>query len=136
MHRPPPPRAQTLSDVFEKLDALDRANLELKGDLGSLAAELASVRALASTAVSTHRDPESSYHDFDAHVKQFRETLLMTAKRDSVRARQIAQEAVRTAERDGKAARWDKLVQTAWRVAIGVAIGVLVSGIIYRFGMR
>jgi hypothetical protein len=135
MHRPPP-RPRTLNDAFGKLDALDRAYLELKEDLGSLAAELASVRAgpaLTSPPLAPYRDPEGSYHDFDEDVKQFRRAL---KRHDSVRARQIAKEAVKSAERENKAAHWDKLVQNAWRILVGVLIGVLVTAIIYRFGIR
>jgi hypothetical protein len=126
-----PPRPPTLSEVIVRLDKLDS---EVQEQLLSLAAEISSLREARQT--PPVRNPESSYHDFDEQVAQFRETLRMTARRDSVRARQIAVEAVKSAERDGKAARWDKLVQTAWRIGVGIAVGVLVTAIVYHFGLK
>lgn len=140
-----PPRPRTLSEVIDRLDQLDRENLALQEQLGALTAEVArteeararlALRPPTPAAFAPFRAEESSYHDFDEHVVKFRESLRMTARRDSARAREIAQEAVKSAERDGKAARWDRLVQTGWKVLVGVAVGVLVTIVLYRLGMK
>jgi hypothetical protein len=142
-----PPRPRTLSEVNERLDKIDSDIGAITAEVSSLVAEVASMNsrsalqrpptpAIAVPPPHPFRDPEDSYHDFDEDVLRFRQTLRATARRNSERARQIAAEAVKTAERDGKAARWDKLVQTGWKVLVGVAVGVVVSFIIYRFGFK
>lgn len=120
-----------MSEVCERLESQDRGLLELREELGSLAAELASLRS--PPPLPPMRDPEGSYHDFDDDVKEFRRAL---KRHDSVRARQIAKEAVRSAEQENKAAHWDKLVQTGWKVLVGVAVGVLVTIILIRLGVH
>jgi hypothetical protein len=128
--------------LYARLDRLDRDTVDLREQLGSLAAEVSRVGRPPAvppplpTSVPPYRDPESSIHDFDEDIARFRETLRQKSRRDSVRARAIAKEAVASAQRDEKAARWDKLVQTGWRIVVGIAVGVVVTIIIYRLGMR
>jgi hypothetical protein len=137
-----PPRPRTLTEVIDRLDKLDSESLAVQEQLGRLAAEIGSlreatpIRSAEPIRPEPIRSPEASYHDFDEQVAKFRENLRVTARRDSLRARQIAVEAVKSAERDGKAASWDKLVQTAWRIAVGIAVGVLVTAVVYHFGLR
>lgn len=136
-----PPRPHSLGDVFDRLDKFEAEILALQEQIGALTAEMSAQRRSSEGRVippplPPFRDPDSSVHDFDEDVARFREQLRMTARRDSTRARQIAVEAVKTAERDDKAARWDKLVQTGWRVLVGVVVGVVVTVILYRFGVR
>jgi hypothetical protein len=143
-----PPRPRNFDDVSARLDRLDRElsqeTLDIREQIGAMAAELANLRTNMSFSATppppqlppAMRDPESSIHDFDEDIARFRETLRQKSRRDSVRARALAKEAVASAQRDEKAASWDKLVHTGWRIFVGIAVGVIVTIVIYRLGMR
>jgi hypothetical protein len=140
MSAQPLPKPRSLDDVHAALTQLSQriqivadAQLDMSEQLGKF------MRDSAKAQMQAHRERETSWHDFDEQVAEFRNTLSERVKNpsdrfDSDRARAIATDAIQRARSDDKAARYDAFWRAFWKVAVTVIAGIVLAALAFAWG--
>jgi hypothetical protein len=123
---------EALMHLYSRIQAVVDAQLEMSQQLGR-------IMAAVSQAQTAHRERETSWHDFDEQVAEFRNTLSERVKNpsdrfDSDRARAIATDAIQRARSDDKAARYDAFWRAFWKVAVTVIAGIVLAALAFAWG--
>lgn len=147
----PLPRPRNLSEVCDYLEALankfdDRTKKLAEGisqsntDIGRLAAEVAGLRRDIRS-VRAGRDPDSSYHDFDAELAEYRRILKDREGNPEDpaftpnTAKSMVRKAISEVARDDKAQNWDRAKKIAIRIAIGILL-IIAGSVLHKLGLQ
>lgn len=135
-----PPRPKNLDDVHARLVSIESDVAVVREVVQSIGGQVGDLMARAINEDTAgvprpprapFRDPESSYHDFDPDLAEYRRALKARIKDpsrfDSERARAQIHKAIQEIGRDSKAARWDGLVKIGTRILIAIIVAYAVG---------